>query len=301
MRGHRGEGASHGRHRAKPGFSRCTARGLCGVALACSALLMTGCAVQVDKRGKVVLSPDTAAVLGTEHASFKLADGTSGTLRSLNGDYSLKLERYFRVIALGKKQDVRLASVVQQGERSVLVLHLVDERSNCLSTMVVSMLGSEVRQWGLPSGNCRVLPELDLSDGRLALRYADHAYVHDNGKLFRVKISPPETTAQPQPSKAPTPRSEAPQRRASPGSNTRPSTATVRNTPAPPSAPVPASTAVSRSVPVSVPAPVVATATGAVASARSAAQQRANLPGKLDFPSSGVEEKATVIVLDNKK
>ena len=202
MRGHREEGASQGlfteSSQGQPAPQRAPAdsgrRRLC--LLACSTLLITGCAVQSGPGGKLKVGLDGAALLGNELATFKLADGSDGTLRSLNGDYSLKLERFFRVIPLGKKRAAQLERAVQLDDRTVLVIHQVDERG-CLSTTVVSIRGSEASMWDLKSGNCRVKPDVVVLDNRMVLLYEDHGYVYGDGKLVRAKRPPPEAPATP--------------------------------------------------------------------------------------------------------
>ena len=44
-------------------------------------LLLTGCAMQPNGRGGVLMSVDTAELFGTPISTFKLRDGTEGTLR----------------------------------------------------------------------------------------------------------------------------------------------------------------------------------------------------------------------------
>ena len=128
-------------HGNNPPLRRAGARAAASLVLALSALALSGCAVQqTGPRGKMSIGLDNAALLGTDHAKFKLGDDSEGTLRSLNGVYSLKLERFFRVISLGKRKDVQLERAVQIGDRTVLVLNQLDER-NCIKTAVLAIRG----------------------------------------------------------------------------------------------------------------------------------------------------------------
>ena len=304
MRGHREEGASQGlfteSSQGQPAPQRAPAdsgrRRLC--LLACSTLLITGCAVQSGPGGKLKVGLDGAALLGNELATFKLADGSDGTLRSLNGDYSLKLERFFRVIPLGKKRAAQLERAVQLDDRTVLVIHQVDERG-CLSTTVVSIRGSEASMWDLKSGNCRVKPDVVVLDNRMVLLYEDHGYVYGDGKLVRAKRPPPEApatppaTAQPgkpaEPARPRAPRNEADGRRA-PSSASR-STPAARNTSGPSSS---ASSATSNS-------PTGNASPSATVPARSGRPARSSALPDLDFRDTGVEEKPITIDLGKKK
>ena len=205
----RGQILEHGNNQP---VRRGGARAAASLVLALSALALSGCAVQqTGPRGKMSIGLDNAALLGTDHAKFKLGDDSEGTLRSLNGVYSLKLERFFRVISLGKRKDVQLERAVQIGDRTVLVLNQLDER-NCIKTAVLAIRGSEVLNWEVQPSNCRTLPTVGVMDGRLVLLYADHAFVYDNSKLTKVKLSPqpPVPSAAQQAAPEPTPPSRQP-------------------------------------------------------------------------------------------
>lgn len=275
----RGRILEHGNNQP---VQRAGARAAASLVLALSALALSGCAVQQNgPRGKMSIGLDNAALLGTDHAKFKLGDDSEGTLRSLNGVYSLKLERFFRVISLGKRKDVQLERAVQIGDRTVLVLNQLDER-NCIKTAVLAIRGSEVLNWEVQPSNCRTLPTVGVMDGRLVLLYADHAFVYDNSKLTKVKLppQPPEPTP---PSRQPR---QSPQKADKPSTRSNPTRAAAAN----PSTPTtPSSNRSSNGATASTATPTAA------ASNR---PSRPSSPPPLVFGSASAEEKPVVIHLE---
>lgn len=268
-------------------FSR---QGMHGLSLLLCACLLTGCAVQKQgPRGSLQISLDGAALLGTEHASFQLSDGSQGTLRSLQGEYSLKLERFFRVIALGKKKEVQLERSVQIGGRTLLVLHQRDE-NNCLSTTIVAIQGAEALQWTQQADNCRSLPQVGVIDNRLVLAYAEHGLVYDDGKLIRVKLppvqapAPPAAASQPQ---TPVPRAARKAAPARPAKNRTPAAQATE------AASRPASNGSFAAAPAAA-----APARRPAASSNATSPSRPTAPPALVFGSSSIEEKPVVIRLD---
>ena len=279
-------------HGNNPPLRRAGARAAASLVLALSALALSGCAVQqTGPRGKMSIGLDNAALLGTDHAKFKLGDDSEGTLRSLNGVYSLKLERFFRVISLGKRKDVQLERAVQIGDRTVLVLNQLDER-NCIKTAVLAIRGSEVLNWEVQPSNCRTLPTVGVMDGRLVLLYADHAFVYDNSKLTKVKLPPQPAVPSAAQQAAPEPTPPSRQPRQSPQKTDKPSTRSnpTRAAAANPSAPATSSSNRSSN---GATAPT-ATPTAAASNRPS----RTSSPPPLVFGSASAEEKPVVIHLE---
>ena len=279
-------------HGNNPPLRRAGARAAASLVLALSALALSRCAVQqTGPRGKMSIGLDNAALLGTDHAKFKLGDDSEGTLRSLNGVYSLKLERFFRVISLGKRKDVQLERAVQIGDRTVLVLNQLDER-NCIKTAVLAIRGSEVLNWEVQPSNCRTLPTVGVMDGRLVLLYADHAFVYDNSKLTKVKLppQPPVPSAAQQAAPEPTPPSrqprQSPQKADKPSTRSNPTRAAAAN-PSTPATPSSNRSSNGATAPTATPT--------AAASNR---PSRPSSPPPLVFGSASAEEKPVVIHLE---
>ena len=222
-----------------------TARtGLIGSSLLALALVLlgSGCAVKQDANKRTVFSLDQAAVLGTERARFKLQDGSEGSLRSMGDDYSLKLEKFYKVIPLGKARQMQLQPVYQINGRTVLVINL-QNTSGCVKTTVLSIQGSQVLNWLITPNDCKSVPALAANDQQLQLSYSGSRYLYENGRLVEEK--PVEVAAPPptQPGNDPvrnTPRENS--RAASPVETPSRSARSAARTPASQSAPAPTPT-----------------------------------------------------------
>lgn len=117
-----------------------------------AALALSGCAVQQDRPGQIIVGFDIPELLGERLASFKLADGSEGNLRVLAGQYSIKLQRYLKVVEIKQAQAVRILRTEHFGDRTVLVL----EKSNghCTNRMELLLIrGSDLSSWDF--GECR--------------------------------------------------------------------------------------------------------------------------------------------------
>lgn len=144
-------------------------------ALALAAL--TGCGVTQTRQG-FQIGLDHAEIFGSSLATFQLADGSDGNLRrGPNGEYSLKLQRYYRVLPLDKAQHARIAKVAYIAGRTSVLVEL--QEKNCgLRYSLFSIEGSKVRNWIF--GNCtdrpRTFVDVDVQvfefpKGRNIIRY----------------------------------------------------------------------------------------------------------------------------------
>ena len=124
-------------------------------------LLLTGCAMQPNGRGGVLMSVDTAELFGTPISTFKLRDGTEGTLRKdTQGKYSIKLSQAFRVVPLANAITARVARVEHVGERTVVIVE-TQERGCAYRYEVLAFQGTDVLQWTI--GNCKDRPRVELA------------------------------------------------------------------------------------------------------------------------------------------
>lgn len=146
-------------------FGRCA-----GSALLAGALLLSGCAVQPNGRGGMLVGLDNAQLFGTTLATFQLQNGTEGALRRApnNGVFSVKLDGSMRVVPLPSAVSARVARVVPVGTRTVLVLE-TQERNCPYKYEVMSIEGSDVLHWSL--GNCKERPRVFLAEGGQALYF----------------------------------------------------------------------------------------------------------------------------------
>ena len=124
-------------------------------------LLLTGCAMQPNGRGGVLMSVDTAELFGTPISTFKLRDGTEGTLRKdPQGKFSIKLSQAFRVVPLANAITARVARVEHVGERTVVIVE-TQERGCAYRYEVLAFQGTDVLQWTI--GNCKDRPRVELA------------------------------------------------------------------------------------------------------------------------------------------
>ncbi|WP_141118727.1 hypothetical protein [Pandoraea sp. PE-S2R-1] len=137
-----------------------------------------GCAVTRNQNGNMTYGFDEASVFGTTVDTFKLADGSEGVLRRSNGKYTVKLERYMRVLPLGNAMTARLVRSETIGDRSVVVFET--QENNCpFKYVLYAIQGSDVLGWTF--GNCQDRPRADLVDNGRALVFD----FPGNGRLVR--------------------------------------------------------------------------------------------------------------------
>lgn len=148
--------------------------------------LMTGCAVQNQGGGRMRIGLDNAQLFGDEVARFALQNGSEGALRVLNGNYSLKLDRYFRVIPIERAQHARIVATEQVGRRTNVLIEAA-ERGCERRFHLVSIEGNDVLTWQL--GNCRAELAYKVEDGMQIFEYIDgrslQRRIYADGRLFR--------------------------------------------------------------------------------------------------------------------
>ena len=159
-----------------PTGPRPSVRQLC-MTLGVTALLV-GCAVNPNGRGGVQFGMDTTELFGTVVDTFKLQDGSDGTLRKDSGGYSLKLARYMRVIPLQNALTAKVARVDSIGDRTVLTIE-TQERNCPYKYVLLAVQGSDVLHWEF--GNCKDRPRANLDTRNNALTVDMPGY----GRLVR--------------------------------------------------------------------------------------------------------------------
>lgn len=123
---------------------------------------LAGCGVTQTRQGFQV-GLDHAEIFGTSLATFKLADGTDAALRRApDGEYSIKLQRYYRVLPIDKAESARIAKVAYLDGRTSVLVELKEKNCN-LRYSLFSIDGSKVRNWVF--GNCTDRPRAQVRDG----------------------------------------------------------------------------------------------------------------------------------------
>lgn len=167
-------------------------------------MLLTGCAMTPNGRGGVMVGLDTAELFGTPLSTFRLRDGTEGTLRKdPKGKYSIKLSQAFRVVPLANAITARVARVENVGERTVVIVE-TQERNCAYRYEVLAFQGTDVLQWTV--GNCKDRPRVELAaDGKsLNIDFPNYnrlaRMVYTDSRLLNASVAVPpgvDTRAQP--------------------------------------------------------------------------------------------------------
>ncbi|WP_426073498.1 hypothetical protein [Janthinobacterium sp. DSP2-3-3] len=167
-------------------------------------VLLTGCAMTPNGRGGVMVGLDTAELFGTPMSTFRLRDGTEGTLRKdPKGKYSIKLSQAFRVVPLDKAITARVARVENVGERTVVIVE-TKERNCAYRYEVLAFQGTDVLQWTV--GNCKDRPRVELASDAKSLNIDFPNYnrlsrmIYTDNRLLNASVAVPpgvDTRAQP--------------------------------------------------------------------------------------------------------
>ncbi|QKY06715.1 hypothetical protein [Janthinobacterium lividum] len=167
-------------------------------------VLLTGCAMTPNGRGGVLVGLDTAELFGTPISTFRLRDGTEGTLRKdPKGKYSIKLSQAFRVVPLDKAITARVARVENVGERTVVIVE-TQERGCAYRYEVLAFQGTDVLQWTV--GNCKDRPRVELAADAKSLNIDFPNYnrlsrmIYTDNRLLNASVAVPpgvDTRAQP--------------------------------------------------------------------------------------------------------
>ena len=167
-------------------------------------VLLTGCAMTPNGRGGVMVGLDTAELFGTPISTFRLRDGTEGTLRKdPQGKYSIKLSQAFRVVPLANAMTARVARVENVGERTVVIVE-TQERGCAYRYEVLAFQGTDVLQWTV--GNCKDRPRVELAADAKSLNIDFPNYnrlsrmIYTDNRLLNASVAVPpgvDTRAQP--------------------------------------------------------------------------------------------------------
>jgi hypothetical protein len=138
---------------------------LCTIAIF---LAVTGCAVQMKPNGPITIDPDYPEIFGREIGNFSLPNDQVGKLREWNGDYSIKLPKYFKVISLLNAKTARIVRSDKVGDRTVVVIEKSERQCNYI-TQIMSILDSSVLTWDF--GDCSIQPIITTNDDSLTFDY----------------------------------------------------------------------------------------------------------------------------------
>lgn len=195
------------------------------------AVILGGCAI---KASNSVFGPreevdiDYAAIFGEELTSFSMATGEKATLRRLQSEYSLKLDKYSKVIAIPYATSAKLVQTEFIGDTTLIVI--AAPRNGCPQRHILySITGKTGQFWELGGwGGCNAAPGITRRDETIFFDYPARAGVNRQtyyaGSLGQVQYLAP-SQVQAAPKVGPTPLSASPsQRAAAPAQETPPRT-----------------------------------------------------------------------------
>lgn len=176
---------------------RIPVRGAFLVAAICA---LAGCAVQSGSNGKVQIGIDNAELFGQEIGRFTLIDGSEGTLRTFNGQYSIKLAKYSKIVAIDRAVRARVVRVNTVADRTLVVLEKSERNCN-YKTQVLSIRGAEVLTWDL--GDCNTRPAINANPDAVTFDFVQpHStarFTYHDMRIFRsdfpTAVAPPSAAA----------------------------------------------------------------------------------------------------------
>lgn len=147
--------------------------------------LISGCATNGNPDSNAQYSLDQAAIFGVVVDAFVLPDGSEGSIRRLNNNYSVKLQKNSRVIDIQHATRLKFRSAQSVGGYTLIVLEKVEGTCQ-IKTHLLAIRGAEVRSWDF--GNCRTGPETTMS-GDAATFYVEESagttqYQFTGGRLL---------------------------------------------------------------------------------------------------------------------
>ena len=162
------------------------------VAALSAVAMLAACAVQELPGGRVSVGVDDAELLGHTEATFQLADGSQARLRLYNGQYSIKLEHYLKVIPIEQAQLARMVSGYKVAGRTLLILE--KSSSNCpYQTQVISIHSSEALSWDV--GDCLSQPKIQVAPDQATFDFAQGdrtlRYIYKDNRLVKGDLFNP--------------------------------------------------------------------------------------------------------------
>ncbi len=162
---------------------------------------LSACAVQTGPNGQLKVGLDDAEIFGRKISTFKTLDGGEGSLRVLNGRFSVKLHSYAKIIPIDNVMTARILRTHYIDGRTVVILEKGERYCNYKYT-VFSILGNEVLTWDV--GDCNTQAQISADDHNVYLdfygRYSNPRFVYRDMRLLRGEVpTRPVATTNPMP------------------------------------------------------------------------------------------------------
>lgn len=156
--------------------------------LAIPLLLSSACAVQKTATG-TQFALDEAELLGVPVHTFRLHDGSEARIRRLGNSYSIKLQRYQRVIPIPGATAVRFISARQVGTATLVVLEKADLGCG-LKTQLYAIRGADVSGWDF--GDCMASARVSYAGNSAFFDYPGDTratrFTYQEGRLMRGEL-----------------------------------------------------------------------------------------------------------------
>ncbi|MFN4351136.1 MAG: hypothetical protein ACK4F6_10030 [Hylemonella sp.] len=224
-------------------------------------LILSGCAIKTSNsvfgQDRQEIDIDYAALFGEELASFSMATGDKAALRRLQNTFSIKIEKYSKVIDIPYATSAKLVKTEAIGDTTLIVI--AAPRNGCpMRHILYSITGKTGQFWELGGWDgCKAAPDITRRDETFFFDYAApysgyYRQTYYGGSLSNAQYLP-STRRQATPTQSTAPAKAAPveQGVATPKQTTASKTSKPSTTSA--SATAPKGTAVSKS---ELPAPI---------------------------------------------
>lgn len=147
-------------------------------------ILFSGCAVSTIN-GHVSYGLDGAEVFGKVEQTFLLADGSKGSVRSLNGEQSIKLENSNRVVNVPNSKYLKVRSTALIDGEHVLVIDAIENYCRKRTWLFV-VAAKETKVWNF--GDCQSFSNTSLGGGTILITElmagVTKSYTYVQGKVY---------------------------------------------------------------------------------------------------------------------
>lgn len=153
--------------------------------------LLSACSVHYDRQGKIDIQTDIAGILGNDVGHFTLADNSTGTLRELNGKYSLKFGNLFVERSI---EGVNWARITHQYHIDGHTLLLVNVATASCPTQyrLFDLQKLDSREWNF-NNDCGVSPQITQADDRLIIDFPRNKqarrYMWQHGEVYKSQVA----------------------------------------------------------------------------------------------------------------
>jgi hypothetical protein len=152
--------------------------------------LTTACSINKGPGGAIKFEIDEAEIIGETIGSFQLIDGSEGRIRKLGNRFSVKLQKYLRVIPIQNATAVQFLEARTVGDRTLVIMEK-SERNCAYKTQIFAIRGSEVSGWDM--GDCTRKPTITFNPDHASFDFANGnqttRYTYADGRVVRGNMA----------------------------------------------------------------------------------------------------------------